>query len=194
MRRSERLRQKAQKAKDEEVLRVWQEVMRREHEERQRVEQENLRREEFISIYIDASRVSSDKPRFRLTVRPTDTILKIKRVIYIIVGDFPEYQVLTIAGIELDDRYTVDDYRREIFDGSTLVLTRRGGFTLGNGAFSFGGREPAPTFTLGPPRESGRPRTFRFGGRGEPGPRTRAEPGAFSFGGGGVSKKAVFHV
>jgi hypothetical protein len=213
MRRSERLGQKAQKAKDEERLRVWQEEMRREDEERQRVWQERMRREEGISIYIDASRVSG-VPGFSLSVKPTDTILSIKNEIAKTVGYDPQYQVLTIAGIELDDRYTVYDYREVIFDGSTLVLTTRGGFTLGRGrprtfrfggggesrprepgAFSFGGQEPGPTFTLGPPREDGSagPRTFRFGGRGEPRPRTQVKPGTFGFGGGGVGKKAVFH-
>jgi hypothetical protein len=131
-----------------------------------------------ILIYIDPPR-DSGLSSFSLSVRPTDTILSIKERIARIVDYYPEYQVLTIWGKELDDRYTVDDYRRAIFDGATLVLTTRGGFSLGGG-------RPASTFTLGPPREEPRPTRgggFSFGGR-----PSREEPrptggGGFSFGG-----------
>jgi hypothetical protein len=184
MRRSARLRQKAQKAKDEEEMRLWQEEMRRREKEAQRYWQERMRRD--INIYIDPSRVGG-LSRFSLSVKPTDTIRSIKNKITAIVRYDPQYQVLTIEGIELEDRFTVDDYEQVIVDGSTLTLTTRGGFTLGSErprSFRFGGtgkprEEPGPTFTLGPPRKEPRG-TFTLGPRGvEPRPR---EPGAFSFG------------
>ncbi len=168
IRRSERLKEKAKRAKAEERLRVLQEKWRRQDEEMLQARQERMRIGKEIEIYI-REELKWEMP---FLVKPTDTILSIKKKLMRYVGYEPQYQVLSIAGIELEDRFTIEYYKGLIFDGSTLVFTTRGGFTLG----------------------SLTPRRFRFGGGGEPRPTTRVEPGTFGFGGGGVGKKAVFHV